>query len=147
MAFGFFPVVDTSGLMSVDLGLRGAVVALCLLIGGTALRDRRDSTAALLGAALAIGAAASMICSAPTFPRPYAWWGLLLLALSSANCVVFWLWARAAFDDDFVPRLWHGVLCAAVAVAQWLDASRITRTAPLPLAIERTLSFTLPCFE
>jgi AraC-like DNA-binding protein len=142
MAFGVFPVVDTSGLMSIDLGLRGAVVALCLLIAAMALRDRRDSTAALLGAALAIGAAASMICSAPTFPRPFAWWGLLLLALSSANCVVFWLWARAAFDDDFVPRPRHGVLWAAVAVAQWLDASGITRSAALELAIERTLSFT-----
>ena len=144
IAFGVFPVVDTSGLMSIDLGLRGAVVALCLLIAAMALRDRRDSTAALLGAALVIGVAAWMICSAPTFPRPYAWWGLLLLALSSANCVVFWLWARAAFDDDFVPRPWHGVLWAAVAVAQWLDASGITRSAALELAIERTLSFTSP---
>ena len=142
MAFGVFPIVGTSGLMSIDLGLRGAVVALCLLIAALALRDRRDSTAALLGAALAIGAAASMICSTPTFPRPFAWWGLLLLALSSANCVVFWLWARAAFDDDFVPRFWHGVLWAAVVVAQWLDASGITRSAALELAIERTLSFT-----
>jgi AraC-like DNA-binding protein len=144
MAFRVFPVVDTSGLMSIDLGLRGAVIALCLLIAAMALRDRRDSTAALLGAALVIGVAASMICSAPTFPRPYAWWGLLLLALSSANCVVFWLWARAAFDDDFVPRPWHGVLWVAVAVAQWLDASGITRSAALELAIERTLSFTSP---
>jgi len=135
-------VVDSSGWMSIDLGLRGAVVALCLLLAAMAVRDRRDSTAALLGAALAIGAAASMICSAPTFPRPFAWWGLLLLALASANCVVFWLWARAAFDDDFVPRPWYGVLWAAVAVAQWLDASGITRSAALELAIERTLSFT-----
>jgi AraC-like DNA-binding protein len=142
MAFGVFPVVDTSGLMSIDLGLRGAVVALCLLIAAMALRDRRDSTAALLGGALAIGAAASMICSAPTFPRPFASWGLLLLVLSGANCVVFWLWARAAFDDDFVPRPWHGVLWAAVAVAQWLDSSGITRSAALEFAIERTLSFT-----
>lgn len=133
--------MDTNGLMSVDLGLRGAVVALCLLIAGMALRDRRDSTAAVLGAALAIGAAASIICSTPTFPRPFAWWGLLLLAVASANGVVFWLWARAAFDDDFVLRPWHGVLWAAVAVAQWLDASGTTRSAPLELAIERTLSF------
>ena len=136
--------MGTSGLMSIDLGLRGAVVALYLLIATLALRDRRDSTAALLGAALAIGVAASMVCSAPTFPRPFAWWGLLLLALSSANCVVFWLWARAAFDDDFVPRPWHGVLWAAVAVAQWLDASGVTRSAALERAIERTLSFTFP---
>jgi len=134
--------VDRSGLMSIDLGLRGAVVALCLLIAALALRDRRDSMAAQLGAALAIGAAASMICSAPTFPRPFAWWGLLLLAVASANSVVFWLWARAAFDDDFVPRPWHAALWAVVAVAQWLEASGITRSAALELAIDRTLSFT-----
>ena len=134
--------MDGSGLMSIDLGLRGAVVALCLLIAALALRDRRDSMAAQLGAALAIGAAASMICSAPTFPRPFAWWGLLLLAVASANSVVFWLWARAAFDDDFVPRRWHAALWAVVAVAQWLEASGITRSAALELAIERTLSLT-----
>ena len=144
MTFGAFPVVGTSGLMSIDLGLRGAVVALCLLIAVLALRDRRDSTAALLGAALTIGVAASMVCSAPTFPRPFAWWGLLLLSLASGNCVVFWLWARAAFDDDFVPRPWHGALWAAVAVSQWLDASGITRSAAIEIAIERTLLFTFP---
>jgi AraC-like DNA-binding protein len=144
MTFGGFPVVGTSGLMSIDLGLRGAVVALCLLIAALALRDRRDSTAALLGAALTIGVAASIVCSAPPFPRPFAWWGLLLLSLASGNCVVFWLWARAAFDDDFVPRPWHGALWAAVAVSQWLDASGITRSAAIEIAIERTLLFTFP---
>jgi AraC-like DNA-binding protein len=141
MPFGAFPIVDRSGLMSIDLGLRGAVVGLCLLLAAVALRDRRDSTVARLAAALAIGAAASVICSAPNFPRPFAWWGLLLLAVSSANSVVFWLWARAAFDDDFAPRRWHAVLWAAVAVAQWLDASGITRSAAFEFVIDRTLSF------
>lgn len=127
-------------LMSIDLGLRGAVVGLSLLIAALALRDRRDSTVARLAAALVIGAAASVICSAPNFPRPFAWWGLLLLAIASANSVVFWLWARAAFDDDFAPRSWHAVLWAAVAVAQWLVASGITRSAGFEFAIDRTLS-------
>src|SRR5580692_819006 len=126
--------------MSIDLGLRGAVVALSLLIAAMALRDRRDSTVARLGAALAIGAAASVICSAPTFPRPFAWWGLLLLTVSSANSVVFWLWARAAFDDDFVLRRWHGVLWVVVAAAQWLDASASLRWHALELTVERALS-------
>jgi hypothetical protein len=90
--------------MSIDLGVRGAVVGLSLLIAGVALRDRRDSMVARLAAALAVGAATSVICSAPNFRWPFQWWGLLLLALSSGNSVVFWLWARAAFDDDFVGR-------------------------------------------
>ncbi|WP_297629027.1 hypothetical protein [Nocardia sp.] len=61
------------GLLSVDLGLRGAVVGLSLLIACVALRDRRDSAVALLGAALAVAAAASAIRSAPTFPSPWQW--------------------------------------------------------------------------
>jgi AraC-like DNA-binding protein len=125
--------------MSIDLGLRGAVVGLCLLIAGVALRDRRDSTVARLGAALAVGAAASAICSAPNFPKPFEWWGLLLLAVSGGTAVVFWLWARAAFDDEFELRWWHGALWAAIAGLQ-LFAARGS-TPALELAIERTLSF------
>jgi AraC-like DNA-binding protein len=131
--------VGSSGFMSIDLGLRGAVVGLCLLIAGVALRDRRDSVVARLGAALAVGAAASAICSAPNFPKPFEWWGLLLLALSSGTVVVFWLWARAAFDDDFELRWWHGALWAAIAGLQ-LFAARGS-TPALELASERTLSF------
>src|SRR5450631_574092 len=112
--YGAFRVVDSSGLMSIDLGLRGAVVGLSLLIAGLALRDRPAGTVARLAAALLIGAAASAIWSAPTMPRPWPWWSLFLLALASGNSVVFWLWARAVFDDDFVLRRWHGALWAAI---------------------------------
>jgi AraC-like DNA-binding protein len=104
--------VGSSGLLSIDLGLRGAAVGLSLLFAAVALRDRRDSTVALLGAALAIAAAASVICAAPNFPR-WPWWSLVLLALASGGAVIFWLWARAGFDDDFVLRPWHGAFWAA----------------------------------
>jgi len=104
--------VGSSGLLSIDLGLRGAAVGLSLLFAAVALRDRRDSTVALLGAALAIAAAASVICAAPNFPR-WPWWSLVLLALASGGAVIFWLWARAGFDDDFVLRPWHGALWVA----------------------------------
>jgi AraC-like DNA-binding protein len=133
--------VGAGGLLSIDLGLRGAVVGLSLLIAGVALRDRRDSLLACLGAALAVGAAASAIGSAPTFPRPVAWWGLVVLALSGATPVMFWLWARAAFDDDFVVRPWHGGVWVAVAglqfyVAGWSLWPTVDRT------IDRALSLT-----
>ena len=131
----------TSGLLSIDLGLRGAVVALSLLIAGVALRDRRDSTVACLGAALAVGAAASAIGSAPMVPRPFAWWGLLVLALSGGTSVVFWLWARAAFDDDFVIRPWHGALWAVITGLQFYVAGWSVWPA-FDLAIDRTLSLT-----
>jgi hypothetical protein len=125
--------------MSLDLGLRGAIVGLSLLIAGVGLRDRRDSTVACLGAALAIGAAASAINSAPTFPRPFEWWEPFVPAVAGGNSVVFWLWARAAFDDDFVLRPWHGVLWAAIAGLQLFVAGWPTGPA-LGLAIDRTLS-------
>jgi AraC-like DNA-binding protein len=131
--------VGSSGLMSLDLGLRGAIVGLSLLIAGVGLRDRRDSTVACLGAALAIGAAASAINSAPTFPRPFEWWEPFVPAVAGGNSVVFWLWARTAFDDDFVLRPWHGVLWAAIAGLQLFVAGWPTGPA-LGLAIDRTLS-------
>ena len=105
--------MGSSGLLSIDLGLRGATVGLCLLLAALALRDRRDSVVALLGAALAVAAAASAVRAAPTFPKVWQWWSLILLALASGGPVVFWLWARAAFDDDFVLRSWHGALWLA----------------------------------
>jgi hypothetical protein len=76
--------VGNRGLLSVDLGLRGAVVGLSLLIACVALRDRRDSAVALLGAALAVAAAASAIRSAPTFPSPWQWWSPILLGCPAA---------------------------------------------------------------
>ncbi|WP_249148012.1 AraC family transcriptional regulator [Bradyrhizobium sp. AUGA SZCCT0177] len=108
--------------MSIDLGLRGAAAGLALLIAAVGLRDLRDSTVARLGAAVAISAAASAICSAPNFPRPWQWWGLFLLALAAGSSVLFWLWARAAFDDDFVLRRWHGALWVAMAGTEVLVA-------------------------
>jgi AraC-like DNA-binding protein len=132
--------VGSSGWMSIDLGCRGAAVGISLLIAGILLRDRGDSTLGRLGAALLVGAAASAICSAPAFPRPWQWWSLLLLALSSGAIVVFWLWARAAFDDDFVLRPWHGALWVAIVGLQIFVAGWTPRWPALGLAIDQALS-------
>jgi AraC-like DNA-binding protein len=133
--------VAPSGLLSIDLGLRGAVVALSLLLAGVAMRDRRDSTVACLAAALLVGTAASAIGSAPTLPRPFAWWEPFVLALAGGNSVVFWLWARAAFDDDFVVRPWHGGLWAIMTGLQFYVAGW-SLWPPFDLAIDRALSLT-----
>jgi AraC-like DNA-binding protein len=135
------PIVGSSGLISLDLGLRGAIVGLSLLLASVALRDRRDSTVACLGAALAVGAAASAIGSAPTFPRPFEWWEPFVLAVSGGNSVIFWLWARAAFDDDFVVRRWHGGLWAVITGLQFYVAGW-SLWPTFDLAIDRALSLT-----
>jgi len=137
--FGVVQIVGASGLLSIDLGVRGAVVGLSLLLAGVALRDRRDSTAACMGAALLVGAAASAIGSAPTFPRPFAWWEPFVLALAGGNSVIFWLWARAAFDDDFVVKRWHGGLWGVVAGLQFYVAGW-SLWPPLDRLIDRALS-------
>jgi AraC-like DNA-binding protein len=49
--------------------------------------------------------------SAPFVPKVALLWAVPILA---ANPVVFWLWAQAAFDDDFVVRRWHGALWLVV---------------------------------
>jgi AraC-like DNA-binding protein len=131
--------MGSSGLLSIDLGLRGAAVGLSLLLACVALRDRRDSTVALLAAALTVSAAASVICSAPNFPRPWQWWSLLLLALASGGPVVFWLWARAAFDDDFALRPWHGVLWAAMVGTELLVAGGAVEWPTPGLALDRAV--------
>ncbi|MBR0936390.1 AraC family transcriptional regulator [Bradyrhizobium jicamae] len=113
--------MGSAGLMAIELGCRGAAVGLSLLIAGVLLRDRGDM-AARLSAALVVAVAASAVSEAPGFPRPWPYWGLILLALSSSGAVLFWLWARATFDDDFVLRPWHGALLVAVVSVQLFDA-------------------------
>jgi AraC-like DNA-binding protein len=134
-------IVGFGGLMAIDLGCRGAVVGLSLLIAGVLLRDRGDSVAARLGAALVIAAAASAICEAPGFPRPWQIWSLVLLALSCGGTVVFWLWARATFDDDFVLRPWHGALWAVIVGMQLFAAGWPATWPALAQAIDRVLPF------
>ena len=129
------------GLMAIDLGCRGAVVGLSLLIAAVLLRDRGDSVAARLGAALVVAAAASAICEAPGFPRPWQSWSLVLLALSCGGTVVFWLWARATFDDDFVLRPWHGVLWAVIVGMQLFVAGWPAASPALAQPIDRVLPF------
>ena len=120
MPDGAILVVSSSALTAIELGCRGAVVGLSLLIAAVLLRDRRD-TSARLGAALLVAVAASAISDTPGFPRPWPYWALILLALSSSGAVLFWLWARATFDDDFELRPWHGAVLAAGVGPQLLD--------------------------
>ena len=133
--------MGSSGLMAIDLGCRGAVVGLSLLIAGVLLRDRGGSTTSRLRAALAVSAAATAICSAPGFPWPWRYWSLFLLALSCGGPVIFWLWARATFDDDFVLRRWHGAFLAAIVGLQLFAAGWYATWPALGRMFDRTLPF------
>ena len=93
---------------ALDLGLRGAAAGLFLMmLAVVLLRVRPIDTVKLLGAAMAASGAAYAIATAPLVPKAASWW---MLAILVANPVIFWLWARATFDDEFVVRRWHGAL-------------------------------------
>lgn len=100
-----------SGLTAIDVGFRGAASGVFLLIVLVALQRRVANQNAFLGIAMCAGGAFYAIVTAPYFPKASWWWTLPIL---SAMPALFWLWARAAFDDDFVLRRWHAVLWLAI---------------------------------
>lgn len=95
------------GLTAIDLGLRGATSGVFLLIILVTLKRRATSQQALLGMAMSAGGVFYAIATAPLIPKSSWWWVLPVL---SGQPAMFWLWARAAFDDDFVLRRWHGAM-------------------------------------
>ncbi len=104
-------IVNGMGLTAIDLGLRGATSGVFLMIILVALLRRGTSQQALLGMALSAGGMFYAIATAPLFPKSSWWWVLPILWAQTA---VFWMWARAAFDDDFVLRRWHGALWLSI---------------------------------
>lgn len=97
-------MTDLAAPLTLDLLLRGGVVMLCLMIGAGLLRDRPKAQAIRLGAAFAVGAAAYAVCSTPGFHAGAGLWAAPFLALAVGNNLVFWLFARALFDDGFRAR-------------------------------------------
>jgi AraC-like DNA-binding protein len=120
--------VDSMVATALDLGLRGAVAGLFLMIMVvTLVRVRPLDTIKWLGIAMAASGVVYAIVTAPFVPKATVWWIMPVLA---ANPVLVWLWARASFDDDFVVRRWHGVLWLAV-VGVWFSVISTWTTSPM----------------
>jgi AraC-like DNA-binding protein len=98
--------VSTASLLAFNLGGHGAACGLFLMLAFLSWRDGDASLVWRLTAALAFCAAANAVVTAPGF-FPARYWQAPILALSWGVPALFWLWARAAFDDDFTPRFWH----------------------------------------
>ena len=106
-------------LSTLDLAFRGATVALLLVLAASLLRDFK--------------------CPPGASPRPLRWvrprmpsplrsarlavsiWHAPLIALSTGDAVVLWLFTRALLDDAFVPRWWHALIWAAVAAYSFVS--------------------------
>jgi AraC-like DNA-binding protein len=113
--------MDPSTVHSLDLALRAGVITLLLLVAALLWRDRAQSLAARLGTFFAIGVAAYVAHSIPGFAAPPRGWQAPLLALSGGNAVVFWIFARALFDDEFRLHWGHAVAWCVLAAAALLN--------------------------
>ncbi|MBR0757166.1 helix-turn-helix transcriptional regulator [Bradyrhizobium jicamae] len=102
-------------LAATELALRAATVALLLALAASLFTDFRKVLAGKLAVAFALGSAAHAVTASIGTTGPISAWHAPLIAFSTGNVVVFWLFTRALFDEAFRLRGWHGAIWAAVA--------------------------------
>jgi AraC-like DNA-binding protein len=107
-------------LVTIDIALRAATIALLLVLAASLVRDFRKSVAGRLAIAFALGSAAHAATSAAGVSS-ISIWHAPLIALSTGNVVVFWLFTRALFDDAFTLRWWHALVWLAVAAFSFIN--------------------------
>jgi AraC-like DNA-binding protein len=104
-----------------DVALRAATVALLLALAASLSRDFRNVVASRLAVAFALGSATHVITFGIGATSPVSIWHAPLIALSTGNVVVFWLFTCALFDESFALRWWHGLIWAAVAAFSFVN--------------------------
>ncbi|MBR0932205.1 helix-turn-helix domain-containing protein [Bradyrhizobium jicamae] len=107
-------------LAATELCLRAATVALLLVLAASMFADFRKVLAGRLATGFALGSAAHAV-TASIGAAPVAAWHAPLIALSTGNIVVFWLFTRALFDDAFRLRRWHLLTWAAVVAFSFVN--------------------------
>lgn len=112
-------------LAATELCLRAAAVTLLLVLAASMFADFRKVLAGRLVIAFALGAAAHAVTASIGAGPPISAWHAPLIALSTGDIVVFWLFTRALFDDAFVLRWWHGLIWAAVTVFSFVSCTWI----------------------
>jgi len=108
-------------LSTLDIALRGATVALLLVLAASLFRGFGTVLAGRLAAAFALGSAAHAVSYSIGATSPVSIAHAPLIALSTGNVVVFWLFTRALFDEAFKLRWWHGLVWAAVAAFSFVN--------------------------
>lgn len=108
-------------LATLDIALRGATVALLLVLAASLFRGFGTVLAGRLAAAFALGSVAHAVSYSIGSTSQVTIAHAPLIALSTGNVVVFWLFTRALFDETFRLRWWHGVVWAAVAAFSFVN--------------------------
>jgi AraC-like DNA-binding protein len=101
-------------LSTLDLALRAGTTALLLVLAASLFRDFRGAVAGRLAVGFALGSAAHAVTYGIGVTSPVSIWHAPLIALSTGNIVVFWLFTRALFDDAFKMRWWHALVWTAL---------------------------------
>ena len=137
-------MTDPTPLTLLDAALRGALLALLLLLAGVLARDRPRLAAARTGVALMLGLCVQVVSSTPRFEAlvPRAWQAPLV-AVAVANAVLFWVFVQALFDDGFQLRPWHGAAWLAVASLSGfncaLGPAGAAALGPWPMGVQRAM--------
>lgn len=132
-------------LVLIDAALRGMVVALLLLATGLMLRDRPRLPATQAGGLLTLGLVVQVFSSMPTFEqRVMCSAQSPLVGISVANAVLFWLFVRSLFDDDFRWRPWHAAVWGVAFAVGLLNCDMITGAPAWVTLTLRVLLRTLP---
>jgi AraC-like DNA-binding protein len=108
-------------LAAFDFALRAATVALLLVLAASLYRDFRKVVAGRLAVAFALGSAVHAAISGIGSVSGVSLRHAPLIALSTGNVVVFWLFCRALFDDGFSLRWWHALIWLAVAAFSFVN--------------------------
>jgi AraC-like DNA-binding protein len=122
-------------LSTIDIALRGATVALLLVLAASLFRGFGTVLAGRLAAAFALGSAAHAVSYSIGTTPPMSIAHAPLIALSTGNVVVFWLFTRALFDETFKPRWWHALIWAAVAAFSFVNCMWIAPASGARLSI------------
>ena len=122
-------------LPTLDIALRGATVALLLVLAASLLRGFGTVLAGRLAAAFALGSAAHAVSYSIGTASPVSITHAPLIALSTGNVVVFWLFTRALFDETFKLRWWHVLVWATVAAFSFVNCMWIAPASGARLAI------------
>ena len=104
-----------------DLALRAATVAMLLVLAVSLFRDFRKVVAGRLATAFALGSAVHAAVCTIGAPLAASASHVPLIAISTGNVVVFWLFCRALFDDGFTLRWRHGLIWLLVASLSFIN--------------------------
>ncbi len=108
-------------LSTLDVALRGATVALLLVLAASLFRGFGTVLAGRLAAAFALGSVAHAVSYSIGSTSQVTIAHAPLIALSTGNVVVFWLFTRALFDETFSLRWWHGLVWGLVAAFSFVN--------------------------